>query len=79
VSTNRFSLRLLSIAEQDFIDIIEYVAAENLTAAHRIADHSEQDLQRLQRHPYLGESSRRHQAGKDEVSSTGRRLLPNLL
>ena len=54
MSTSRFTLRLLSLAEQDFTEIIEYVAAENLTAAHRIADHIEQDLQRLQRHPYLG-------------------------
>lgn len=54
MSTNKFSLRLLSIAEQDFLDIIEYLAAENLSAAHALADHIEQQLQRLQNHPFLG-------------------------
>ena len=54
MSTNRFTLRLLSIAEQDFLDIIEYVAAENLSAAHHIADHIEQGLQRLRQYPSLG-------------------------
>jgi plasmid stabilization system protein ParE len=54
VSTNRFALRLLSIAEQDFLDIIEYLAAENLSAAHNVTDHIEKHLQSLQRHPFLG-------------------------
>jgi len=54
VSTNRFPLRLLSIAEQDFLDIIEYLAAENLSAAHTVTDHIEKQLQGLQRHPFLG-------------------------
>lgn len=54
MSTNRFTLRLLSIAEQDFLDIVEYLAAENLSAALNVADHIEQDLQRLKRHPFLG-------------------------
>jgi plasmid stabilization system protein ParE len=54
VSTNRFTLRLLSIAEQDFLDIIEYLAAENLSAAHNVTTHIEKHLQSLQRHPFLG-------------------------
>jgi plasmid stabilization system protein ParE len=54
VSTNRFALRLLSIAEEDFSDIIEYLAVENLSAALNVAGHIEQDLQRLRRHPFLG-------------------------
>lgn len=54
MSTNRFTLQLLSIAEQDFLDIVEYVAAENLLAAHHVANHIEQSLERLRRHPFLG-------------------------
>lgn len=54
MSTNRFALRLLSIAEEDFSDIIEYLAVENLSAALNVAGHIEQDLQRLRRHPFLG-------------------------
>lgn len=54
MSTNRFSLRLLSIAEQDFLDIIDYLATENLSAAQTVADQLEKQLQSLQRHPFLG-------------------------
>lgn len=54
MSTNRFALRLLSIAEQDFLDIIEYLAAESLSAAHAIAGHFEKQLQGLQRYPFMG-------------------------
>jgi plasmid stabilization system protein ParE len=54
VRTSKFVLRLLSIAEQDFLDVIEYLAAENLSAAYRITDHIEKQLQELQRHPFLG-------------------------
>lgn len=54
MSTNRFVLRLLSIAEEDIHSIIEYLAAENLSAAHTVTDHIEKQLQSLQRHPFLG-------------------------
>lgn len=54
MSANRFTLRLLSTAEQDFLDIIEYLAAENVSAAHTVANHLEKQLQSLQRHPFLG-------------------------
>lgn len=52
--TSKFALRLLSIAEQDFLDIIEYLAAENPSAAHTAADRIEKQLENLRRHPYLG-------------------------
>lgn len=54
MSRNKFSIRLLSIAEQDLLDIVEYVAAENLSAAHHIAERLEQGLQQLQQYPLLG-------------------------
>lgn len=54
MSTNRYALRLLSIAEQDFLDIVEYLAAENLSAAHTVGDQIEKQLQSLSRHPFLG-------------------------
>ncbi len=54
MSTNRFILRLLSINEQDLLDIIEYLAAENPSGTRNITDHIEKYLQSLQRHPFLG-------------------------
>lgn len=54
MSANRLALKLLSIAEQDFLDIIDYLAAENLSAAHTVADRLETQLQSLQQHPFLG-------------------------
>lgn len=54
MSRNKFTLRLLSIAEQDFLDLIEYVAAENMSAAHHLADQIEQSIQQLQQYPFLG-------------------------
>ena len=54
MSKNRFALRLLSIAEQDFLDIIDYLAADNLSAARTVADRLETQLQSLQQHPFLG-------------------------
>ena len=54
MSKNRFALRLLSIAEQDFLDIIEYLAAESPVAAHTMMDQIEKRLQQLRDYPFLG-------------------------
>jgi len=54
VRTNEFALRLLSIAEKDLLDIIEYLAAQSPSAAHTVADQVETQLRALQRHPFLG-------------------------
>lgn len=54
MSANRFTLRLLSIAEQDFLDIIEYLAAESPAAARTMMDRLEKRLQQLRDYPFLG-------------------------
>ena len=54
MSRNKLALRLLSIAEQDFLDLIEYVAAENLSAAHHLTNRIEQGLRQLQQYPLIG-------------------------
>ena len=51
---DRYAVRWLSIAEQDFQDILLYIAADNISAADRLAQKIERSLQRLVRHPYLG-------------------------
>lgn len=53
MSANRFTLRLLSIAEQDFLDIIEYLAAESPAAARTVIDQIEKRLQQLRDYPFL--------------------------
>jgi plasmid stabilization system protein ParE len=54
VSANRFTLKLLSIAEQDFLDIIEYLAAESPAAARTVMDQIDTRLQQLRDYPFLG-------------------------
>ena len=54
MSSSRHTVRLLSLAAQDLLDIVSFVAADNLPAALALADRIERDLERLGRHPYLG-------------------------
>lgn len=52
--SNKYSVRLLSIAEQDLADLMSYLAAENVRAAAELLDHIEARLQALQSHPFVG-------------------------
>ncbi|MEW6247106.1 MAG: type II toxin-antitoxin system RelE/ParE family toxin [Nitrospirota bacterium] len=54
MNTGKDAVRLLSIAEQDLLDIVTFVAADNPPPAVALADRIENDLHRLARHPYLG-------------------------
>ena len=50
----KYTVRLLSIAEQDLQDIVAFIAADNVPAAVTLADKIERDLERLARLPFLG-------------------------
>ena len=50
----KYTTRLLSTAEQDFNEIIDYILLENTTVAISIADKIESNLQLLERNPQLG-------------------------
>lgn len=50
----KYTVRLLSAAEQDFNEIIDYVLSENTGAALSIADKIESNLQFLENSPLLG-------------------------
>ena len=52
--SNKYSVRLLSIAEHDLQDLVSYMAAENVTAALTLAGRIEKDLLARSSHPYLG-------------------------
>ena len=50
----KYTTRLLSTAEQDFNEIIDYILLENISAAMSIAHKIESNLQLLERNPQLG-------------------------
>jgi toxin ParE1/3/4 len=54
VPSSKYSVRLLSIAEQDLVDLVSYFAAENPQAASDVLDHVEDSLKSLQSHPFAG-------------------------
>ncbi|MHB8905219.1 MAG: type II toxin-antitoxin system RelE/ParE family toxin [Melioribacteraceae bacterium] len=56
MSKNNFSVRLLSIAEEDFTEIISFIASDNTKAALNIADKIEKNLELLADNPLLGKS-----------------------
>jgi addiction module RelE/StbE family toxin len=56
MSKNNFSIRLLSIAEEDFTEIISFIAADNTKAALNLSDKIEKNLELLSDNPLLGKS-----------------------
>jgi plasmid stabilization system protein ParE len=54
VPSSKYTVRLLSIAEQDLVDLVSYVAAEDSRAAVEVLDHIEARLEALQSHPFVG-------------------------
>ena len=51
---SKYSIRLLALAEQDFSEIIEYILAENPSAALAVAEEIEHQLKLLESNPNLG-------------------------
>ena len=56
MSKNNYSVRLLSIAEDDFAEIISFIASDNTKAATNLADKIEKNLELLSDNPFLGKS-----------------------
>ena len=52
--SSKYTVRLLSIAEQDLVDLVSYLAAENPRAATEVLDQIEARLEALQSHPFVG-------------------------
>ena len=50
----KYRVRLLTAAEQDFKEIIDYILADNATAALSIADKIETNLNLLENNPQMG-------------------------
>jgi len=56
MSKSNFNIRLLSIAEEDFTEIISFIAADNSKAAENLANKIEKNLELLSDNPLLGKS-----------------------
>jgi len=54
VAKTTYTVRLLSSAEKDFHEIIEYLLSENTSAAESISDTIESNLRLLENNPQLG-------------------------
>ena len=68
--TNKYQIRLLNIAEEDFTEIISFIAADNPTAADAIASDIEKNLELLSINPNLGRIPR-----EEELRNLGYRYL----
>jgi addiction module RelE/StbE family toxin len=56
MSKNNFGIRLLTIAEEDFTEIISFIAADNSKAAENLANKIEKNLELLSDNPLLHKS-----------------------
>ncbi len=52
--SSKYRVRLLSIAEQDLVELVSYVGADNPQAAAKILDRIETRLRTLASHPFAG-------------------------
>lgn len=67
---NKYQVRFLKIAEEDFTEIVSYIAADNPFAANTIADKIEKNLLLLSENPKLGRIPR-----DEEIRILGYRYL----
>ena len=68
--TNKYQIRLLKIAEEDFTEIVTFIAAENPISAITIADKIEKNLELLSENPLLGRIPR-----DEEIRNLGYRYI----
>ena len=67
---DKYQVRLLRIAEEDFTEIISYIAADDPTAADVIANKIEKNLNLLSENPKPGRIPR-----EEEIRNLGYRYL----
>lgn len=68
--TDKNLVRILNIAEEDFTEIISFIASDNPTAADAIANKIEKNLELLSENPNLGRIPR-----EEEIRNLGYRYL----
>jgi len=67
---DKFQVRLLKIAEEDFTEIVKFIADDNPTAAEAIATKIEKNLELLSANPHLGKIPR-----DEEIRNLGYRYI----
>ena len=67
---DKYQIRFLRIAEEDFTEIVSYIASENPSAANSIANKIEKNLELLSENPFLGRMPR-----DEEIRNLGYRYL----
>ncbi|NCS89916.1 MAG: type II toxin-antitoxin system RelE/ParE family toxin [Ignavibacteria bacterium] len=70
MSADKYKIRLLTIAEEDFTEIISFISAENPIEADAIANKIEKNLELLSENPNLGRIPR-----EEEIRNLGYRYL----
>jgi toxin ParE1/3/4 len=67
---DKYQIRLLRIAEEDLTEIISFIAADNQTAANKIADKIEKSIELLSENPMLGRIPR-----DEDIKNLGYRYI----
>lgn len=67
---SKLQIRLLKIAEEDFTEIVSYIAADNPNAANTLANNIEKNLELLSENPNLGRIPR-----DEEIRNLGYRYI----
>ena len=67
---DKYEIRFLTIAEEDFNEIISFIAADDPNAAEKIALKIERDLELLSENPQLGRIPR-----DEDIKKMGYRFL----
>ncbi|AFH48067.1 RelE/StbE family addiction module toxin [Ignavibacterium album JCM 16511] len=70
MSPVRYQIKFLPIAEEDFSEIITFIAADNPNAAESLADKIEKSIQLLTENPLMGRKPR-----DEEIRKLGYRYL----
>ncbi len=70
MSVTKYQVRLLKIAEEDFTEIISFIAADNVNAANSLANKIERNLELLSDNPGLGRIPR-----DEEIRGLGYRYI----
>ncbi len=70
MSKTKYRIRLLQIAEEDFTEIVSYIAADSPSAANTLANEIEKNLELLSDNPKLGRIPR-----DEEIRNLGYRYI----